>query len=348
MSSAGCGSTPSIISSGRVRFGVRAEAARIEHVAARFRVRCSARRARCRSRESSACRPSVTKTLPGFRSECTMPLRCAYARPSAMPRMIGSATSRLDALAAFLAHHRVERAALQQLHRHVDGIAVAVEVEHRDDVRMRERLRLARLALQSHERLRMALEIRVQHFQRDARIRVARFFLAAIDRAEHDAHAAFAEQGLEHEALLDDRARLERTVMTFAGVVERADQAIRHHLGAVRTGERRRLQRRGVGGRPGRLQRRRVGALRSRWCCLQGARSGVGDLLACRADRRVRIDGRWHHFRRRAQHCLLCILRRSSGSWRGAAAAKDEGASPCARMCSVFSSLLIALRPRRP
>ena len=80
--------------------------------------------------------------------------------------------------------------------------------------------------------LRMTLEIRVQHLERDAWIRIARFFLAAVDRAEHQAHAALAEQRLEHEALLDDRARLERTVVAFAGVFERADQAIRHHLRA--------------------------------------------------------------------------------------------------------------------
>ena len=141
--------------------------------------------------------------------------------------MIGIATSRFDALAARLARHRIERAALEQLHRHVDRVAVAVEVEHRDDVRMRERLRLARFALQRHERLRMALEIRVQHLQRDAWVRIARFFLAAVDRAEHEAHAALAEQRLEHEALLDDRAGLERAVVTFAGGFERADQAVR-------------------------------------------------------------------------------------------------------------------------
>ena len=138
---------------GRIRLGVRAEAARIEHVAARFAY-CMLGTARAMPKSRIFGVPSsVMKTLPGFRSECTMPLRCAYARPSAMPRMIGSATSRLMPLPR--ASRAIESSVrpLQQLHRHVDRVAVAIEVEHRDDVRMRERLRLARFALQRHERL---------------------------------------------------------------------------------------------------------------------------------------------------------------------------------------------------
>ena len=145
-----------------------------------------------------------------------------------MPRMIGSAVSAADALAARFAHHRFERASLEQLHRHVDGVAIAIEVEHGDDVRMRQRLRLACLALQRHERLRMTLEVRIQHFERDARVRIARFLLATIDRAEHQAHAALAEERVEHEALLDDRTGLQRTAVSLAGFLERPDQAIAH------------------------------------------------------------------------------------------------------------------------
>jgi hypothetical protein len=214
----------------------------------------------------------------------------------------------------------IEPAPVQQLHRHVNSIAVAVEVEHGDDVRVRERLRFARFALQSHERLRMTLEIRVQHLERDAWIRIARFFLAAVDRAEHEAHAAFTEQFLEDEALLDDRARLERAVVAFTCVFERADQAIRQHLRPVRTGERsrRRLQCWRVrGARPWTGQRLRVSALRSRRRSLQCAGSGLRDVRAQGLDRCVRIDGgRRHHLGRCTHDCLFVIFRRRRGRRR--------------------------------
>ena len=124
------------------------------------------------------------------------------------------------------------------------------------------------------------------------------------------AHAAFAEHLLQNEALLDHRARLERAVMTFTCVV-RSEPTRRFEitLCAVRTGQRCCLHRRCVSrARPRRLQRRRVGALRSRRSSLQRASSSVCNLRTLRLDRRVRIDS-WRDLRRRSQHSLLCVLR---------------------------------------
>ena len=88
----------------------------------------------------------------------------------------------------------------------------------------------------------------------------------------------------------------------FAGVFERADQAIREHLRAIGAGLRRCLQCRCVSGaRPRRLQCRRVSALRSRRRSLQRAGRGLGDLRTQGLDRCVRISS-WCDLRRRAQH----------------------------------------------
>ena len=103
----------------------------------------------------------------------------------------------------------IERLALEELHRHVDQRRVAIEVVDGHDVRVRERLRAARLALQRHQRLGATAELVVQELDRDIRIAVARLFLAQVARLEDDPHAALAQAPLEHEALLDDHALLD-------------------------------------------------------------------------------------------------------------------------------------------
>src|SRR5688572_9766082 len=103
----------------------------------------------------------------------------------------------------------IERLALEELHGHVDQRRVAIEVIDGHDVRMRERLRAARLALQRHQRLWTAAEFLVQELDRDIRIAVARLFLSQVARLEDDSHAALAQAPLEHEALLDDHALLD-------------------------------------------------------------------------------------------------------------------------------------------
>ncbi len=61
---------------------------------------------------------------------------------------IRHASSRPDARALVPANQGVERLAAEQLHHHVDGRAVAIEVVDGHDVGMSERLGFARLALQ--------------------------------------------------------------------------------------------------------------------------------------------------------------------------------------------------------
>ncbi len=81
--------------------------------------------------------------------------------------------------------------------------AVAVEVVDGDDIAVRERLRLARLALQRHQGLRVPAELEVQHLDRDIGLAVGGLELAQVERLVDRAHAADAQALLEHEAAVE-------------------------------------------------------------------------------------------------------------------------------------------------
>lgn len=54
---------------------------------------------------------------------------------------------RVDPSAARISRDGLERAPDEKLHRHIDDVAIAIEIEHGHDVRMRKRLCFARLSL---------------------------------------------------------------------------------------------------------------------------------------------------------------------------------------------------------
>ena len=101
------------------------------------------------------------------------------------------------------AQQLAQRFAGQVFHGHVDHRTVAVEVVHRHDVGVGQGLRLARFALQGDQRLRMPLELHVQHLDRDIRMAVGSLQLAQVERFINGAHAAEADAFLQHEAAVE-------------------------------------------------------------------------------------------------------------------------------------------------
>src|ERR1700688_1853670 len=103
--------------------------------------------------------------------------------------------------------HRFEGLTAQQLHRDEDVPAVAVEIKHSRDIRMRERLPFARLALKRNEGIGVSLETRVEYFDGHLGVWIARLEFAAVFGAEHRAHAAAANQGFDLKSGFENRAR---------------------------------------------------------------------------------------------------------------------------------------------
>ena len=106
----------------------------------------------------------------------------------------------------------VERRPFQQLHADENGVARAIEIVDRDDVRVSEPLLAARLTLQHDEGIVALLEILPQNLDRDIGVTIARFDLEQVATLVHDAHAADAEDLVEDEAIAQSSA--ERNVRT--------------------------------------------------------------------------------------------------------------------------------------
>ncbi len=122
---------------------------------------------------------------------------------------------------------------LQQLHRHVRDVAILVEVEDRDDVRVRDSLRLRRLALQRDERIGMRSEVVVQYLDCDVGVAVLRFDFAQILRAIHGSHAAGTEFLVEDEALLQDARCCRRLSGTRSAVTAQHCDVVSGGIGDV-------------------------------------------------------------------------------------------------------------------
>ncbi len=117
-----------------------------------------------RPKSSSFTPDFVSMTLPGFRSRCTIPCRCALSSASAI-----SIPKRRSCSAGSgpLAQAVRQRLALEVLHDEVLGLAFAVDVVERADVRMRDLRDRLRLALEALAQLRVRREVRRQDLDRD-------------------------------------------------------------------------------------------------------------------------------------------------------------------------------------
>ena len=118
----------------------------------------------------------------------------------------------VDASGEFRLEKLVQRFSCQQLHRHVKVRAVAKELVHGNDVRMRKRLRPTHLPLQCNHRIRMVLEFLAEHLQCNMRIAILHFFPQAVACHVNAPHAANAELRHELIASTDDRANAENAV----------------------------------------------------------------------------------------------------------------------------------------
>ena len=127
--------------------------------------------------------------LSGFTSRCTMPRPCAYASAQATSRSTrvasagGQGTARAEPLA--------ERLALHVAHDEEDEAARLADAMDRDDVRVREAGRRARLAQEPLARRVGAREVRRQHLDGDVAVELH------VAREVDDPHAAAAELALE-------------------------------------------------------------------------------------------------------------------------------------------------------
>ncbi len=83
-----------------------------------------------------------------------------------------------------------QRLAGQIFHGQIDHRAIAIEVVHRHDVAMPERLRLLRFALQRNERFRIAAKLQIQNLDRNVRTAIGCFELAQVERFVDRSHAA--------------------------------------------------------------------------------------------------------------------------------------------------------------
>ncbi len=98
-------------------------------------------------------------------------------------------------------HDVGEQLAFEQLHHDEVRVAVAIEIEHADDVRMRQRLRLMELALQRSERVRAVLVVELQNLHRDVARRVRQDARDAGRALVHRAAAAATEDGQQLVAI---------------------------------------------------------------------------------------------------------------------------------------------------
>lgn len=111
----------------------------------------------------------------------------------------------------------------------------------------------------------MPLKIRVQHLERDARIRILRLLLAAVERAEDEPHASLANEPFEDEALLDDETGSKTAPTLPVDVREIANAPLRDQFRSIAP---RMLRKRG---RLASLQRRgNIGESIARPCIRRG------------------------------------------------------------------------------
>src|ERR1043166_4143630 len=142
--------------------------------------------------------PASSRMLSGLTSRCTMPRPCAYARAQATSRSTRAASAGgrgppADTLA--------ERLALHVAHDEEDEAARLADAMDRDDVRVRESRRHARLAQEPLARRRVAREECRQDLDGDVAIQLH------VAREVDHAHAAAAELALER--VLAGQRRLE-------------------------------------------------------------------------------------------------------------------------------------------
>ena len=117
-----------------------------------------------RPKSSSLTPDFVSITLPGFRSRCTMPCRCALSSASAIS--IPNRRSCSAGSGPFAEAIR-QRLALEVLHDEVLGLALAPDVVERADVRVRDLRDRLRLALEPLPQLRARREMLRQDLDRD-------------------------------------------------------------------------------------------------------------------------------------------------------------------------------------
>jgi hypothetical protein len=101
------------------------------------------------------------------------------------------------------AQKRVERLPLKQFHRHEDQGILTVEVIYRDNVPLRQRMRLLGLPLQRLEGQRVSSELRRENLDRDLGVTVLRLLAAEITGAVDHPHATVSDKFLQDKAVLD-------------------------------------------------------------------------------------------------------------------------------------------------
>ena len=73
---------------------------------------------------------------------------------------------------------RLKIPAFQQLHGHINHVAVTIEIVYLDDVGVRQHLRAAGFALQGNKGVRVIFKILIQNFYGDIRVGIIRLHLA--------------------------------------------------------------------------------------------------------------------------------------------------------------------------
>ena len=96
----------------------------------------------------------------------------------------------------------VERLAFEQLHGHKQGVAVPIEIVHRDYVGVGEGVGLGGLLLQGNEGVWVLFKILVEHLGGYVGVGVFRFYFAQVAGFIHCAHAAAAKHFFQHKAFL--------------------------------------------------------------------------------------------------------------------------------------------------
>ena len=141
------------------------------------------------------------------------------------------------------AYERIERRAIEKLHRDEGLAAARIHIEGIDggDVRVRESARLACFALERHLGILLALHVAAQQLDGEVRLWVSRLLEQKILRLPHLAHRARAEQHFEPVASRGSRCRCGHhgRLWPGSGALRRRRRRFRLRRGRIRgTGSR--------------------------------------------------------------------------------------------------------------